>query len=169
MKAGEVELSEKAEATCCVCCVGEELGELLDRDERSDDALLMVTSCTRMLLVRVPSVVVGNADGESTYVALGQQLGAELHVVLEVKGAARFELVTEAGHGDRLAELLHATHAAELPLGVLRDRQPRRPPVSPVVIVRGRGAGGCGLVVVVAELVVGRHVDRLDNCNVYGS
>lgn len=43
MKAGEVELSEKAEATCCVCCVGEELGELLDRDERSDDALLMVT------------------------------------------------------------------------------------------------------------------------------
>lgn len=106
---------------------------------------------------------------QSTYVALCQQLGAELHIVLEVKGAARFKLVTEAGHGDRLAEFLHAAHAAELPVGVLRDGQPRRPPVSPVVVVRDRGAGGCGLVVVVAELVVGRHIDRLENCNVYGS
>ena len=162
MKAGEVELSEKAEATCCVCCVGEALGELLDMDERSDDALLMVTSCTGVLLVTVPRRVIATAAGGSTYIALGQQLGTELHVVLEVEGAARLELVAEAGHGDGLTELLHAAHATELPVGVLGDRQPRRPPVSPVVVVRGRGAGGCGLVVVVAELVVGRHVDGLE-------
>lgn len=54
MKAGEVELSEKAAATCCVCCVGEALGELLDIDERSDDALLIVTSCRSVVSVMVP-------------------------------------------------------------------------------------------------------------------
>lgn len=43
MKAGEEELREKAEATCWGCCVGDELGELLDMDERSDDALLIET------------------------------------------------------------------------------------------------------------------------------
>lgn len=42
-KAGEVELREKVEATCCGCCVGEALGELLDSDDRSDDPLLMDT------------------------------------------------------------------------------------------------------------------------------
>jgi hypothetical protein len=41
-KAGDEELREK-EATCCGCWVGEELGELLDSEDRSEDALLMDT------------------------------------------------------------------------------------------------------------------------------
>jgi hypothetical protein len=42
-KAGDEELREK-EATCCGCWVGEELGELLDSEDRSEDALLIDTS-----------------------------------------------------------------------------------------------------------------------------
>ncbi len=39
MKAGEDEWSEKPEATCDGCWVGELCGELLANDERSDDEL----------------------------------------------------------------------------------------------------------------------------------
>jgi hypothetical protein len=39
MKAGDVELSEKVGATVCGCWVGEDSGELLAKDERSDEAL----------------------------------------------------------------------------------------------------------------------------------
>ena len=38
-----MELSEK-DATCCGCCVGEALGELLDNEDRSEEALLIETS-----------------------------------------------------------------------------------------------------------------------------
>ncbi len=38
-----MELREK-DATCCGCCVGEALGELLDNEERSEEALLIDTS-----------------------------------------------------------------------------------------------------------------------------
>lgn len=44
MKAGEVELRENPEATDWGCCVGEESGELLARDERSE-AEEMETNC----------------------------------------------------------------------------------------------------------------------------
>jgi hypothetical protein len=37
MKAGEVELSEKPGATVLTCCVGEESGELLASEDRSDE------------------------------------------------------------------------------------------------------------------------------------
>jgi hypothetical protein len=43
MKAGVDELREKVDTTCWGCCVGEELGELLDSDDRSEEALLMET------------------------------------------------------------------------------------------------------------------------------
>lgn len=45
MKAGEVELREKLDATCWGCCVGDALGELLEREDRSEEALLIETSC----------------------------------------------------------------------------------------------------------------------------
>ena len=44
MKAGEVELSEKPGATVLTCCVGEESGELLASEDRSDE-LEMETNC----------------------------------------------------------------------------------------------------------------------------
>jgi len=44
-KDGEEELRVKWEAICCGCCVGDELGDPLDSDERSDEALLIDTSC----------------------------------------------------------------------------------------------------------------------------
>ena len=44
MKAGEVELREKPGATMVGCCVGEDSGELLASEDRSEDALWMDTS-----------------------------------------------------------------------------------------------------------------------------
>lgn len=43
MKAADVEFKEKPGATVCGCCVGEDSGELLASDERSE-ALEMETS-----------------------------------------------------------------------------------------------------------------------------
>lgn len=47
MKAGEDECSEKPEATCEGCCVGELCGELLASDDRSEDELWIDTSFGR--------------------------------------------------------------------------------------------------------------------------
>lgn len=44
MNGGEVELSEKPGATVWGCCVGEESGELLASDERSEE-LEIETNC----------------------------------------------------------------------------------------------------------------------------
>lgn len=44
MKAADVEFREKPGATVCGCCVGEDSGELLASDDRSE-ALEMETSC----------------------------------------------------------------------------------------------------------------------------
>jgi hypothetical protein len=49
-----------------------------------------------------------------TYVNLGQQAGAELHVVLEVEGPRHLELAAESGEGGGFVKLLHAADAAEL-------------------------------------------------------
>jgi hypothetical protein len=48
MKAGDVELREKPGATVLGCCVGEESGELLANEERSD-ALEMETNCEQQV------------------------------------------------------------------------------------------------------------------------
>lgn len=89
-KAGE-ELREKLGATVWGCWVGEDSGELLASDERSD-ALEMDTSCGDV------------SDGEellqlmvNTHVGLRQQVGTELEIVLELKGTASLELDTEGG------------------------------------------------------------------------
>lgn len=39
MNAGDVELREKGGATVVGCCVGEDSGDRLARDDRSDDAM----------------------------------------------------------------------------------------------------------------------------------
>jgi hypothetical protein len=44
MKAGDVELRENAGATVFGCCVGDDSGELLASEDRSDDALWIDTS-----------------------------------------------------------------------------------------------------------------------------
>lgn len=90
-----------------------------------------------------------------TYIALGQQLGAELHVVLEVEGAADFELVAEGRDDSGFREFLHAPYTPELPVGVLGYGEPRRPSVAAVVVVSRRRRRSRRLVVSV--LVVLRH------------
>jgi hypothetical protein len=39
MKAGDVELREKGGATVVGCCVGEDSGDMLARDDRSEEAM----------------------------------------------------------------------------------------------------------------------------------
>lgn len=51
MNGGDEELSEKPDATCCGCCVGEWAGELLAKEDRSEDELWMET---RSLSVNKP-------------------------------------------------------------------------------------------------------------------
>lgn len=83
--------------------------------------------------------------GDGNQVGLGQQVGAELKVVLELEGAAGLELHAERGQGSRLVEVLHAASAAELPVRVLGDREPRRTAVATtaaVVVVVVRHGGG---------------------------
>lgn len=95
----------------------------------------------------------GAVNGDE--VNIGQQAGAELHVVLEIKGPGDLELVAEGGECCGLVELLHAAHATELLVRVLRDGQTRGSPVPAAVVVVVRRAGdGCGGVRMLAELVV---------------
>lgn len=90
-----------------------------------------------------------------TYVGLGQQAGAEFHVVLQVEGPGHLKLVAEGVERGRLIELLHAANTPELLLGVLRDGQSGRSPVAATMVVVVRRAGDRrGGVGVLAELVV---------------
>lgn len=61
----------------------------------------------------------------NTHVALCQQAGAELHVVLELEGTAGLELGAECGERGGLVELLHAADTTELSLSVLGYRHAR--------------------------------------------
>lgn len=71
-------------------------------------------------------------------VAFSQQVGAELQVVLEVKGSAGLEPRAERRQGGRLVELSHAAHAAELALR-LRDVETRGSAIAAVGVVVGDG------------------------------
>ena len=179
MKGGEDELSEKA-GVACTGCEGEcsSLGELLASDERSDEALWIETICTDPLsvplfpgvrsdvLTQARTAETGGGLGEasasragsggSTHVALGQQAGAELHVVLQVEGAAGLELGAEDGEVQGVGHVPHAALLAELLLLVLRHGEPGCPPVAAAVVAvavyrRGRRRG---VVLLVAMVVV---------------
>jgi len=49
MKAGEVELREKGGATVVGCCVGDDSGDKLARDDRSDEAIDTLSLSVRRL------------------------------------------------------------------------------------------------------------------------
>lgn len=86
-------------------------------------------------------------------VGLGEEVGAELKVIVEVERALGLKALTEVGNGHGL--FLFA-HAAELLVGVLRH--PRRSTSSPIVVGGRRRRAICGHRVVVCVVVVeGRH------------
>lgn len=58
-------------------------------------------------------------DGDE--ITLCQQPRAKLHVIFEVEGPVGFELHAEVGDVEGFGQVLHASDAAELLLGVLRD------------------------------------------------
>lgn len=94
-----------------------------------------------------------------THIAVRQQVGAELEVVLEVEGFRRLKPGAESQERSRIGNLLHAAGAPELlPLGVLRHREPRRSPVPPVVAVRVRDARHGGGRVRMLGVIICRHI-----------
>lgn len=147
MKAGDEELREKPGATVWGCCVGDDSGELLASDDRSD-ALEMETSCwgdeSEALLTEGGA---RHGQAAATHVRLGQQVGAELEVVFEVKGAAGLELDAKGRQGGRLVDVLDAAAAAELAVGVLRD-----------------GEAGGSAIAAAAVVVIVRHGDGMRHC-----
>lgn len=97
----------------------------------------------------------------NTYIALGDEPGDKVKVIVEVKAAAEFESATEAGHGGGLGgQFFHAPHPTKLFVGlILRHRQSWCPAIPAAVVVMGHSGGGrrCGLLVVSVVVVVLRH------------
>jgi hypothetical protein len=95
--------------------------------------------------------------GAVTHVRLSQQLGAELHIVLEVERPAGLELGAEVGYGGRLGQLAHAPDTAEMAVRVLRDGETRcTSPVAPAMVVVGDGgrSGRRLVVLLLVEVVI---------------
>lgn len=67
----------------------------------------------------------GSGRRRATYVSLRQESRTELHVVVEVKGAASLELLAKGRERGGVGKFLHAAHTPELLVGVLRGRQAR--------------------------------------------
>lgn len=94
-----------------------------------------------------------------THIAIRQEVGAELQVILEVEGFRRLEPRAESQERRGVGHLLHAAGAPELlPLGVLRHGEPRRSPVAAVVVVRVGDAGHGGGRVRMLGVIICRHI-----------
>lgn len=99
----------------------------------------------------------GAVDGHQ--IAIRQEVGAELQVILEVEGFRRLEPRAESQERRGVGHLLHAAGAPELlPLGVLRHGEPRRSPVAAVVVVRVGDAGHGGGRVRMLGVIICRHI-----------
>lgn len=100
----------------------------------------------------------------STYIFIGQKVGAELQVIIKIKGATGFESGPEGRHRWGFRKLPHALYSTELTLGILLGHFGAT--TSTAMVVVGVHLGGMLvvllLVVVVLLLVVvgvqeGRH------------
>ena len=104
-------------------------GDPLESEDRSDEAEWIECSCRKPLtqvlsdkrinLPRGEGGGLGKSRSANTYIFLGQQVGAELQVIVQVEGATGLEASAEGRHGRSLGQLPHALHTAELALGVL--------------------------------------------------
>lgn len=94
----------------------------------------------------------------STYIFIGQKVGAELQVIIEIKGTTGFESGPEGRHGWGFRKFPHAFDATELTLGVLLGHLGAS--ASTTVVVIGVHLG-CVLVVLLV-VVVGVEERRHD-------
>lgn len=69
-----------------------------------------------------------------TNIVFCEQVGAELQVIVQVKGATSLKAQTESSNSGSLGEFPHALDAAELALSILRGN-PRSSPTTAVVVV----------------------------------
>lgn len=94
--------------------------------------------------------------GNWNQVALSQQAGAELHVILKVERAASLELVAEGREGSRLSKFLHAADTTELTLRILGYWKAGSSAISAAVVVVRHW---CRVRWVSVVMVVCRHCD----------
>lgn len=161
------------------CWSGDESGEPLERDDRSEPDEWMECSCTGIILATClktkrclllfDKVPAGKQHcrwlgrGRNTYIVLGKQTRAELQVIVQIERAPRFKARTECCHCRGLGQLSHALHAPELPLGVLRGHPGASSGAAAMVVVGGRshvGSSGSMLLLVLLLLVVCVEVCR---------
>lgn len=125
-----VEESESAGVTCCVgwiwCCRGEESGEPLAREDRSDSESTEERYTTNQSLkCEIKSLL-------ETYIFLSEKTRDEVLVVRQIEAASGLELDPPQGARRRLGthsrEFPHTLDTAELTLSVLRRRCARSSP-----------------------------------------
>lgn len=158
----DAELREKGVVTCCACCVGDDSGDPLDSEDLSDteciDCIYLeirvsghFRNCTKAFTSLERSVRVSSFEARhGTYVALGQQTRAKLHVIIQVEGPSSLKLLTESCDGSCVRQFLHTAHPSELLMRVLGRRETRSPTGATRVILSCR-------VLVSIVVIIGRH------------
>ena len=98
----------------------------------------------------------------STYIFISQKVGAELQVIIEIKGATGFESGPESRHRRRFRKFPHAFDPTELTLSILLGHLGAS--TSTAMVVMGVYLGGMlrVLVVVLLLVVVGVEERRHD-------
>lgn len=79
-------------------------------------------------------VAIGGQRIGRTNIIFCEEIGTELQVVIQVKGATSLKAQAESRDSGRLGQFPHALHTTELALGVLRG-SPGSSPTTAVVVV----------------------------------
>jgi hypothetical protein len=88
----------------------------------------------------------------STYIFIGQKVGAELQIIIEIKGATGFESSPESRHRWGFRKFPHALNTTELTLGILLGHLGAS--TSATMVVIGMHVGGMLRVLLVVLLLV---------------
>lgn len=162
----DAELREKLGVTCCGCCVGDESGEPLDSDERSEDEEWIDTNyeIVRWNFKNLKEVSWWKVPPYDqyrwyTYVAFRQQGWTELHVIIQVEGPPSLKLLSESCDWHCVGQLLHTSHSSELFVWVLGGGETRSPTRTTAVMgVRRRCRAICrGGMLMSIIMIVWRH------------
>jgi hypothetical protein len=98
----------------------------------------------------------------STYIFIGQKVGAELQVIIKIKGATGFESGPEGRHRWGFRKFPHALDTAELTLSILLGHFGATTGAAMVVVGMHLGGMLRVLVVMLLLVVVGVQVGRHD-------
>lgn len=150
------------------CCKGDESGDPLDRDDRSETDEWIECSWYAVSIDYLKNGACRLIDGvRPTNIVFCEQVGAELQVIVQVKGATSLKAQTESSHSGSLGQLPHALDAAELALSILRG-DPRSPPATAVVVAGLQVSIDSMALLVVMLLLVVLLVVSVEVCRGHG-